>query len=185
MPVFIALGFYKLLPNKDFRCEIIVGYVVEVFTSLLPMMSVQVMNNSAMEGSLTWLQATSLTLRIISLLLFGVEILIFLWESFTNFKMRDSNLRQYKRLSDQQRVQTYGSRHSKIATIGLISSLVIIFLGSMFISRRNCLPTKPGEQERILNWGVCTDCPSNCESCDSIDSCKKCSSGYYLSLDST
>lgn len=93
MPLFIALGFYKLLPNKDFRCEIIIGYVVEVFTSLLPMMSVQVMNNSAMEGSLTWLQATSLTLRIISLLLFGIEILIFLWESFTNFKNRDSHLR--------------------------------------------------------------------------------------------
>ena len=55
MPVFIALGFYKLLPNKDFRCEIMVGYLVEIFTSVLPMLSVQVMNNSATVGALTWL----------------------------------------------------------------------------------------------------------------------------------
>lgn len=185
MPVFIALGFYKLLPNKDFRCEIILGYVIEVFTSLLPMMSVQVMNNSKMEGSLTWIQATSLSLRIFSLILFGVEILIFLWESFTNFKMRDSQLRQYKRLSDQQRVEAYGQRHSKVATIGVISSLIIIFLGSLFISRRNCITTKPNEQEKILNWGVCTPCPENCLSCDQLDTCSKCSSGYYLSSDST
>jgi len=40
MPIFIAFGFYKLLPNKDFQCEIIVGYVVEMITSLIPMLSV-------------------------------------------------------------------------------------------------------------------------------------------------
>lgn len=138
MPVFIALGFYKLLPNKDFRCEIIIGYCVEVFTSLFTILSVQVMNNSETSGRLTWLQVTSLSFRISSLLLFGPELIIFIWESFINFKMRNTNFRKYKRLTEQQRVEVYGVRHAKVATIGLISSLIIIFLGSMFIPRRHC-----------------------------------------------
>ena len=100
MPVFIALGFYKLLPNKDFRCEIIIGYCVEVFTSLFTMLSVQVMNNSETSGRLTWLQVTSLSFRISSLLLFGPELIIFIWESFINFKMRNTNFRKYKRLTE-------------------------------------------------------------------------------------
>ena len=101
MPILIALGFYKLLPNKDFRSEILLGYIVEIITSLLPMLSVQVMNNSAMVGSLTWLKVTSLTFRIVSLLLFIIEAVIFIWESFINFKMRDTNIRRYKKLTGQ------------------------------------------------------------------------------------
>jgi hypothetical protein len=101
MPIFIAFGFYKLLPNKDFRCEIIVGYVVEAITSLIPMLTVQVMNNSESPGALTWLQVTNMTFRLTSLLLFFIEVGIFLWDSYMNFKMRNTNIRQYKKLSEQ------------------------------------------------------------------------------------
>ena len=93
MPIFIALGFYKIMPNKDFRCEIMVGYIIESMTSTIPMLGAQIMNNSATVGSLTWLQVTSLSLRIGSLLIFIIEAIIFLWESFIYFKMRKTNIR--------------------------------------------------------------------------------------------
>ena len=185
MPIFIALGFYKILPNKDFRCEIIVGYIVELMTSTVPMLGAQVMNNSATVGSLTWLQVTSLSLRIASLLIFIIEAIIFLWESFINFKMRKTNIRQYKRLTDQQRVEVYGRKHAKIATLGLFASLLVIFFGSILISRRACAPVKEGQSPKVLHWGVCSACPENCLDCESVDTCSSCKSGFYLSPDST
>ena len=158
MPIFIALGFYKLLPYKDFQCEIIVGYVIEVITSVLPMLSLQVMNNSENPGHLTWLQVTNMSFRITSLLLLLVEAVIFTWDSYMNYKMRDTNIRQYKKLSEQQRVEVYGPRHSKVATIGVITSLIMLFLGSMFISRRTCIPAYEDAPMMVLEWGVCKPC---------------------------
>ena len=39
-------GGYRLLPPKDFRCEIIIGYAVEVVTLIIPMILCEVSNNA-------------------------------------------------------------------------------------------------------------------------------------------
>lgn len=119
------------------------------------MLSVQVMNNSENPGHLTWLQVTNMSFRITSLLLLFLEAMIFCWDSFMKYKMCDTNIRQYKKLSEQQRVEVYGPRHSKVATIGVISSLIMLFLGSMFISRRTCIPANEDAPMMVLEWGVC------------------------------
>ena len=183
MPVLIGLGFYKLLPNKDFRCEILIGYAIEATTSTIAMLSVQFNNNSSTVGSLTWIQVTSLSLRFLSILLFIFELVIFGWESLINFKMRNTNIRRYKRLSTQQRVEVYGNRHAKITLGGLIVSSIIIIFGIILVPGRECLPSVEGGPRKVLNWGVCTDCPANCQTCTGVDKCNICTEGHYLSAD--
>lgn len=144
MPIFIAFGFYKILPNKDFRCEIFLGYVIEVITSVIPMLSVQWNNNASTPGSLTWLQVTALTFRIISVLFFLVEIVIFGWESLINYKMRDTNIKRYRRLTDKKRIEEYGPSHSKISLIAIILTSAMLLLGGFLLPGRECLPAGDG-----------------------------------------
>ena len=39
-------GFYRLLPTKDFRTELAVGYALELFLSMIPMLFCIIFNNS-------------------------------------------------------------------------------------------------------------------------------------------
>jgi hypothetical protein len=78
-------------------------------------------------------------------------------------------------------VEVYGPRHSKVATIGVIASLVMIFLGSMFIPRRACIPLFDGAPHMVLDWGVCKPCSNGCKRCSSVDVCEGCYAGNYLS----
>lgn len=145
MPILIALGFYKLLPNKDFLFEILIGYAIESTTSVIAMLSLQFNNNSAIDGSLTWLQTTSLSLRLISCLMFVFEVLIVGWECLITYRMRDSNIKRYKRLSDLQRCELYGPRHAKVSLITVITFLIMLILGVALIPERECPLAAKGE----------------------------------------
>lgn len=47
-------GFYRILPSFDFKYEMVAGYAIEIFVSLIPMLFCQIFNNSAtVTGSLT------------------------------------------------------------------------------------------------------------------------------------
>ena len=181
MPIFIGFGFYKLLPNKDFRCEILVGYAIETITSTIPMLSVQFNNNSSIVGSLTWLQVTALSLRIVSCLFFVIEVVIFAWESLITYKMRNTNIKRYSRLSDRQRVEKYGSRHAKIALVSIIAFTILVVIGALAIPGRKCPVDAEGEPQQFLSWGSCISCPKNCIRCSSAESCNSCAEGHYLS----
>jgi len=39
-------GFYRLLPTRDFRDELVVGYALELFLSMIPMLFCIIFNNS-------------------------------------------------------------------------------------------------------------------------------------------
>lgn len=145
MVIFIGLGFYRLLPFKDFQCEIMIGYAIEIGSSTFAMMSVQYKNNSDISGSLTWLQVTSLSLRILSCLFILIEIVIIAWDSLITYKMRNTNIKRYKRLSDQKRVETYGPKHAKIAMVSIIVFMVLTLLGATAISGRECPISPEGE----------------------------------------
>lgn len=98
--------------------------------------------------------------------------------------MRNTNIKRYKRLSDQQRVEVYGTRHAKIALVSLIAFTIMVVVGALAIPGRMCPVAAEGEPQSFLSWGSCITCPKNCISCSSSEKCNSCTEGHYLSLDS-
>jgi len=45
-------GFYRLLPSKDFPVEISLGYAIDLFLGVFPMLFIEIFNNSLSPGKL-------------------------------------------------------------------------------------------------------------------------------------
>jgi len=48
-------GFYRLLPSKDFPVEISLGYAIDLFLGVFPMLFIEIFNNSLSPGKLATL----------------------------------------------------------------------------------------------------------------------------------
>ena len=76
MPFLVLSGTYRVLPPLDFQREITMGYVMELLTSLVPILVVILGNNSASDYELNWIESTSMTLRVLAVLAFIFEAII-------------------------------------------------------------------------------------------------------------
>lgn len=149
-----------------------VGYLMETVTSLVPMFSVQLMNNTEHSGHLTWLQATSTSLHLTSVLLFIPEILYQFCQFVSNYRMRNLGLTNYQPKTEALKMSLYGPRLNKTVTISFIITLLLLVLGLTTISTRTC----PNEND-FLQLGVCHPCPiDNCKNCNGepLGSCLEC-----------
>lgn len=68
-------GGYRLLPPKDFRCEIILGYAIEIVTFIVPMILCEVSNNAGTDTdvNLTGLQSAAILVKIFAFLVLIFE----------------------------------------------------------------------------------------------------------------
>ena len=66
-------GFYRILPSFDFRTELKVGYSIEIFISLIPMLFCQIFNNYATEGEVNFIQKAALWMKLMSILILILE----------------------------------------------------------------------------------------------------------------
>ena len=80
MHLIYYLGLFRVLPLKDFQCEVAVGYCLDLVISILPMFLLQVMNNYDTENSLTTIQSLTIMIKMLCFLLLIIEMLIFVWE---------------------------------------------------------------------------------------------------------
>jgi len=81
-------GAYRLLPSIHFPGEMGVAYSIDIFLGILPIMFIQILNHSSMEGDLKPIQSTAMVIKLVSLLMFFVEVFIMIWEIILNRKMR-------------------------------------------------------------------------------------------------
>ena len=74
-------GFYRVLPSYDFKYEITIGYSIEVFISLIPLLFCQIINNSSTTaGRLAPIQSAALFFKLISFLLMTIELVLMVIE---------------------------------------------------------------------------------------------------------
>lgn len=84
MPVIITFGLYRILPMKHFSKDIKIGYAIELFTSLIPVFFIMLMNNASNPDELNWLVVTLFTTRLYAIFNFGIEIIIVISQTLSN-----------------------------------------------------------------------------------------------------
>jgi len=96
-------GSFRLLPSKDFSYELGVGYALELFLSVIPMLFCQVFNNSETEGEVTSLQSVAMFLKLATLAFLTIEISMMIWEVRLNNKMHEFGLADFRPLTEDER----------------------------------------------------------------------------------
>jgi hypothetical protein len=79
-------GFFRLLPSRDFPYELAVGYALELFLSMVPMLFCMIFNNAETKGEKTALQSAAMLLKVCSLLALLAELILMIWEVSLNRK---------------------------------------------------------------------------------------------------
>ena len=88
MHLLFYTGSFRLLPSVHFPAEMAVAYAIELFLGILPIMFIQILNHSSLESELSPLQSTAMVIKLVSMLVFFIEIFIMIWEIILNRKMR-------------------------------------------------------------------------------------------------
>lgn len=87
-------GGYRMLPAKDFKCEILIGYVIEICSLIIPMMYCEVSNNAAGgEADLSAIQSVAILIKIFSLLVLFFEAVLMGCEFRYIYMARKSEIR--------------------------------------------------------------------------------------------
>lgn len=81
-------GSFRLLPSVHFSWEMAIAYAVDLFLGILPIMFIQILNHSALPNELTPLQSIAMLIKLVSLLVFIIEIFIMIWEIILNRRMK-------------------------------------------------------------------------------------------------
>lgn len=81
-------GSYRLLPSVHFPTEMGIAYTIDIFLGILPIMFIQILNHSSLEGDLVPIQSSAMLIKLISILMFFIEVFIMIWEIILNRKMR-------------------------------------------------------------------------------------------------
>lgn len=75
------IGLFRILPVRYFPWQIGIGYVFEFVFCMIPMLMCQVLNNQDTNSDLTPLQRVAMLIKLLSLFLFFVEFILFVWEA--------------------------------------------------------------------------------------------------------
>lgn len=85
MHLLLYTGFFRLLPSRDFPYELAVGYALELFLSMVPMLFCMIFNNAETLEK-TALQSAAMLLKVCSLLALLAELILMIWEVSLNRK---------------------------------------------------------------------------------------------------
>lgn len=92
-------GFFRLLPSKDFAPELGVGYALELFLAMIPMLFGQVLTNAATD-ELSNLQSIAVLFKLIALLTLILELGLMIFEIRLNRSMSKLGISGYKKASE-------------------------------------------------------------------------------------
>lgn len=145
-------GFYRLLPSKDFPIEISLGYAIDLFLGVFPMLFIEIFNNSLSPGKLATLQSVIIIFKLLSLLNFTIEIIVMIWEIRLNYKMRGLNIKGFEKLTEEDRRRTYGRKYTVCGLVGFIIYMLIVVLCFFAVVSRTCT------DKHALELGVCVPC---------------------------
>jgi hypothetical protein len=124
-------GFYRILPSFDFRTELKVGYNIEVFVSLIPMLFCQVFNNYDTDGDVSFVQKAALWMKLACILVLILELALMIVEVKKKKEMKELNI-GLPELSEEDRRSKYGKFMAYVAFIimGLFMILLVIGIAS-------------------------------------------------------
>lgn len=154
-------GFYRILPSFDFRNELKVGYSIEVFVSLIPMLFCQIFNNYATEGEVNFVQKAALWMKLMSILILMLEQVLMIAEVKKAKEMKELGI-GLSELSEEDRRRKYGRFMMYVAFIvlGLFMILLVVGIAAQK-DGRSC------EERQSLESAVCIDCDEKaCMECD-------------------
>jgi len=174
-------GFFRLLPSRDFPYELAVGYSLELFLSMVPMLFCMIFNNAESEEK-TGLQSAAMLLKVCSLMALLAELILMIWEVSLNRKYAKLGFANSKKLSEEQRRREWGKKLSWVAIVSMVVFILILLIGVLTTSARAC-----GDRQ-ALRSATCESCAdSKCQDCsDDPAVCKgPCDGGHYLDAEGT
>ena len=121
-------GFYRILPSFDFRTELKVGYTIEIFISLIPMLFCQIFNNFDTEGTVSFVQKAALWMKLGSILILILELALMIVEVKKAKEMKELNI-GLPELSEEERRSKYGKFMAYVSFIIMGLFMVILVIG--------------------------------------------------------
>ena len=130
-------GSYRLLPSIHFAREIGVAYSIELFLGILPIMFIQILNHTQLEGELVAIQSIAMIIKLLSLLVFFVEAIIMVWEIILNRKMRKYKIEGFEKISEEERRSRYSKKYSGCGCLTFFLYFAILVFGMFAFESRN------------------------------------------------
>lgn len=166
-------GSYRLLPSMHFAREIGVAYSIELFLGILPIMFIQILNHTQLEGELVPVQSIAMIIKLLSLLVFFVEGIIMIWEIILNRRMRKYKIEGFEKISEEERRSRYSKKYAGCGFLTFFVYFVILVFGMFAFESRNDLmksllieaPGMNGTVGQTIEMGVIVNCTPGCNDC--------------------
>lgn len=139
MHLLLYTGFFRLLPSRDFPYELAIGYALELFLSMVPMLFCMIFNNAETENK-SALQSAAMLLKVCSLLALLAELILMIWEVSLNRRYAKLGFANSKKLSEEQRRREWGKKLSWVAIASMATFIIILVIGVLTTSERECGP---------------------------------------------
>ena len=163
-------GFYRILPSDGFGYALAIGYAIDLFLNIIPMMPCQIWTNAEAGEDLTAVQSWAIIIKVFTFLSFIFELTLMTCEIYQHKKLQELEVRGYLKPTEQQR---RGKAWCLGAFSGIGSAIVfllIVIIGLSATDGRSC-----GTGHK-LELAVCNKCQrDNCAECSSDSrSCTTC-----------
>ena len=169
-------GFYRVLPSDGYGNALAIGYGVDLFLNIIPMVLCQVWTNAEAGVNLTPLMSWAIIIKMFSLISFIFEVLLMICEIRTHKKLQELEVRGYIKPTEPE-------RRAKACRLGVFTGigscafiLLIMVIGLAATPGRKC------GTGHVLELAVCNKCQrDNCAECESDSrTCSKCNVGFTV-----
>lgn len=153
------LGLFRMLPILEFQYEVGLGYLVEMMTSVVPMLLLQVMNNLSTEGELTKLQSMAMIGKLLCFSVSALEIGVYVWEVLVIRNLRKLKQQGFEKPSENLR-RKKANHFGILATCAIVGFATLMTICLSKIEPRSC------SGNLVLEGATCVECSdANCLSC--------------------
>ena len=155
------------------------GYTIEIFVSLIPMLFCQIFNNFDTEGEVSFIQKSALWMKLGSIILLILELTLMIIEVKKAKEMKELNI-GLPEMSEEDRRSKYGKFMAYVSFIIMGLFMVILVIGIAAQKEgRICV------ERQALESAVCVDCvEAACMDCEGDSKvCKQCEVGFILNAD--
>lgn len=188
LPLMYFTGSYRLLNFKNFPSEIGTGLVLDFFCYTLPLLFIQVINNTTLYQQqyeltgflheLNNLQTFGVASKMLLMADLALEFVMFVYEMIKLHQLEKQGVNVIIRYSEQERRLKFAKKYACRTMFWLVFIFASFLLAQFFIDPVTCL------DDQAVEWSsVCQNCMlDNCATCRNTgkDKCDKCSFGYFF-----
>lgn len=136
------------------------------------------------------IQSTAMLIKLVSLLMFFIEVFIMIWELILNRKMRKLKIEGFQKISEETRRSSYSKKYASCGCLSFVAYMLILLLGLVLVQTRNeALKDALGLPAdgvvpigSTIEFGVLVNCSENCLNCEGDSTqCRECVKGMYPS----